>query len=115
MHRSEFLKALKENFPILEESLNQQNGILHFEVKVFRDFTQRAIIDGDRELFSACVAIVESAYIQGNSKLKNAIDVSFVEELEFRGEAGKYKWAWERLPPPLKDLYLNFHGSVMLI
>lgn len=111
MHRSEFLKVLKEAFPSLIDDLNRQEGLLHFEVKVFRDFTQRAIFDGDLELFSLCISIAERAYVQGNSKLKNAIDVSFVEELEFGDNTDKYQWAWDALPSVLKDLYINFHGD----
>ena len=69
-------------------------------------------IDGDRDVFLKCVALAESTYSKGNADLKNAIDVSFVEELEFSPtKRGSYEWAWELLPDRLKELYIAFNGS----
>lgn len=110
MHRSDFLKALKEDFPNLTEVVNRQKGLLHFEVGEFRKFTQDAIRSGDTERTTKCFSLAERAYLNGNEALKNAIDVSFVEELEFNRDDESGKHAWEILPPTLKKLYTAFHG-----
>jgi hypothetical protein len=51
MHRSEFLKLLKERLPELRQPANQQERLLHFEVDELRKCAQRAIFDGNRRLW----------------------------------------------------------------
>jgi hypothetical protein len=62
MHRSEFLKLLKDAFPELVGSLNQQQGLLHFEMGQFRKFTQVAIAANDHSRLQRCFAIAAKAY-----------------------------------------------------
>ena len=110
MHRSEFLKLFKQEFPELTNDVNAEQGLLHFEVGVLKKYDQRAIYDGDREKFLKCVQLAEAVYRKGNAALKDAIDVSFVEELEFTpSPKSNYAWAWEIMPNTLKSLYVAFH------
>lgn len=112
MHRSEFLKLLKHEFPELTNDVNAGQGLLHFEVGVLKKYAQRAIYDRDREKFLKCLQLAEAAYREGNATLKDAIDVSFVEELEFTpSPKSNCAWAWEMMPNTLKTLYIAFHGS----
>lgn len=115
MHRSEFLKIVKEAFPELRNIINAEEGLLHFEMDVFRRYAQKAIFDGDKDAFVRCADIANMAYHKGNIALKNAVDVSFVEMLDFSSEAKKkaisYEWAWQAMPSQLKELYIAFHGS----
>ncbi|GAB1622101.1 hypothetical protein AAOGI_21510 [Agarivorans albus] len=112
MHRSEFLKLLKKELPELAENVNAEQGLLHLEVGVLKKHAQRAIYGGDRELFSKCVKLAEKSYIEGNAALKDAINVSFVEELEFYAtKKASYEWAWETMPITLRQLYVSFHGN----
>ncbi len=115
MHRSEFLKELKEKFPDLTNDINQEYGQLHFEVNVMRKRAQKAIYDGDRKSLDLLFNLASIGYEKGNSDLKDAIDVSFVEPLEFKEtKKNNYKWAWESMPETLKQLYLAFHGKVRM-
>lgn len=107
MHRSEFLKNLKAQFPELAHKINAEKGLLHLEVEVLRKFAQDAIDKGEREALSKSYALADIAYRNGNAILKDAIDVSFVEPLAFQPSA---KWTWEIMPQQLKDLYVKFHG-----
>lgn len=83
MDRSAFLKLLKERLPALKDAVNRQAGQLHLEIDVLRQCAQRAILDGDRETLALCVALAETGYREGDKALKNAIDVSFVEPIDF--------------------------------
>jgi hypothetical protein len=103
--RSEFLRRLKSYFPNLRSDLNQQQGLLHFEVSEFRKYTNNLVREGNKDKVKSCFKIAEQGYLHGNAKMKNAIDVSYVEDLEFYGKA----WAWQLLPNVLKDLYVGFH------
>jgi hypothetical protein len=114
MHRSEFLKLVKERLPELRSALNRQEGQIHFEVEEPRKYAQRAIFDGNREALDICLRLAEEAYSEGDKELKNAIDVSFVEGLDFvtphASHPSSHPWAWELMPTALKRLYEDFHG-----
>ena len=58
-----------------------------------RKHAQRAIFDGDRASLEICLRLAEEAYIKGDKRLRNAIDVSFVEGLEFVTAHKSYFWA----------------------
>ena len=111
MHRSEFLKLLKHRLPELRQPANQQEGLLHFEVDELRKCAQRAIFDGNRASLEICFRLAEEAYVSGDKNLKDAIDVSFVEGLDFATDHNSYSWAWEMMPDVLKKLYEEFRGS----
>ena len=111
MDRSAFLRLLRGRLPALMDAVNRQGGQLHLEVDVLRQCTQRAIIDGDRETLAHCFVLAEAGYRDGDKKIRNAIDVSFVEALDFVTPHQSYLWAWQMLPNALKQLYESFHGA----
>lgn len=110
LHRSQLLAELKTAFPSIREALNAQYGLLHLETEVFRRFTQQAIDNRNKDIVVQCFAIAEKYYTMGNGKLRNAIGVSFVEELVFADQETSRQWAWTLLPAPLKAEYEAFHG-----
>jgi hypothetical protein len=107
--RSLLLRDLKAAFPQLTSQLNAEHGQLHFEVEVFRRFAQRAIFDGDRELAAQCFSLAATYLTEGNSAVRDAIDVSFVEPMEFGSPPNERRWAWDAFPEVLKSAYVNFH------
>ena len=112
LHRSELLKELRETFPELVEAINAEMGELGFEVDAFRRFTQQMINDGDREAVASCFAIARKYYVDGNRKVRAAIDAFFVDDLEFSETKKRSRaWAWEAFPAELKTVYENYHGK----
>jgi hypothetical protein len=109
LHRSPFLREVKMLFPDLARELNAQMGGLHFEVDKFRKFTQRKMLDGEREHVALCFSLAEKYYNTGNSAMRNAIDVSFVELLVFSTPRTDMAWAWDRFPRIFMELYESFH------
>jgi hypothetical protein len=103
LHRSIFLKELKEAFPPLRDAINAQYGLLHLEVHAFTDFVQHAIADGDKETVRLSFMIAERYYNCGNADMRNAICASFVEHLNLQ----KAPWTWDLLGPSLKQEYLQ--------
>jgi hypothetical protein len=108
MHRSEFLKLLKKDFPHLRESVNKEFGLLHLEMTVLHCYVQELIQKKDINQVKKAFNLVNIGYEKGHSKLRNAIDVSFVEGLKLKN----HTWAWKLLPEPLKKLHLDFHGRI---
>ena len=105
MDRSEFLRRLKEHFPELKPVVNKQEGLLHFEMEAFGNYAQRAIYDGDKQRLKKCFEFAREVYVQGDADLQKAIDISFVERLEFKTPQHTHGWAWGMLPDILKPLY----------
>jgi hypothetical protein len=112
LHRSNLISELKREFPFLREEINREMGLLHMEVSVFRRFTQQMICEGDRAIVEQCFKIAEKYYLNGNSKMVNAIGVSYIEDLDFTDTKQNYKsWSWGYFPESLKKEYISFHGK----
>ena len=112
LHRSQFIKEIKRKWPHLAAAINAEHGLLHLEMAVVRKFAQDLISSGDREALAQCFAMVEKFEAGGNENLRNAIDVSFIEDLDFSDtEKRSRRWAWDMLPGSLKELYVGFHGE----
>jgi hypothetical protein len=107
--RSLLLRDLKAAFPEITPALNAEQEQLHFEVEVFRRLAQRAIFDGDRDLAARCFSLAAAYLTEGNSAVRDAIDVSFVEPMEFGSPPHERRWAWDALPEVLKNAYVAFH------
>ena len=108
MHRSDFLKQLKQLFPSLRNEINQEYGLLHCEMAVFHNHVQDLIKRDRRDEVGKAFTFAHHCYTHGNNALKKAIDVSFVEGLELKD----FKWAWNLLPTQLQELHLKFHGNI---
>jgi hypothetical protein len=96
MHRSAFIKSLREQFPAIEPWLKGYRDNLTFEMMRFRHFTEDAIARGDYDLVRKCFQVLNSAFASGNRHVRNAVVVSFLEHLDFAGSAGAEA---ERLMP----------------
>jgi hypothetical protein len=113
MHRSEFLAELKSKVPELRNDLNEEQGQLHFEVDVMRKRAQLAMKSGEVDILNLLFDIALRGYENGTSALKNAIDVSFVEALDFDNtKKHSYEWAWKAMPERLKKLHIAFHREI---
>jgi hypothetical protein len=111
MHRSEFLKLLGDRLPQLRRPVNQHKGLLHFEMDELRKFAQRAIFEGDRSSLEICFRLADEIHTKGDKELRDAVDVSFVEPLDFVTDHNSFVWAWEMMPKTLQRLYWDFHGD----
>jgi len=109
LHRTVFLKELKESFPDLRSEINAQHGLLHLEVHVFTDFVQRGIAARNAEEVASCFKLAEKYFRDGNDHLQNAIGVSFLEHLNLQNA----QWAWELLGPILQREYLQLVDAGM--
>lgn len=112
LDRSKFLREVKEHFPEIKEDINAEQGLLHLEVSVFYLFTQKLINEGNVERVKIAYHIADKYFRLGDTKMQNAIDVSYVEGLEFKNtKKNEREWAWQVLPSMLKAAYTSFHGK----
>lgn len=113
LHRSEFLRRLVAAFPALREAMRGEHTGLHTEMSVFREFTQQAIDAGDAPLVARCFAFASESLSYANSALRNALAVSYLEDLNFGGP--KRAFAERLLPEPLNALRASVLGYLFAI
>jgi hypothetical protein len=89
MDENAFEKLVLSEFPTLREDFEEWAGLHHLQVSEFLSFTQAAIEARSFDVVSKCFRIANTALIEGNDRLRNAIYVSYLECLDFRTEAGK--------------------------
>jgi hypothetical protein len=87
-------------FPELREEFEVNEGLLHLDMHAFTRIAQRAKGDGDWDRYSRCIRIANELWARPDTALHNALNVSFLEHLEFSGPRGAT--AWQYLPPQLQ-------------
>jgi hypothetical protein len=89
MHRSAFIKELRQELPAIESWLADYRDNLTFEMMRYRQFTQDAITRGDMVTVRKSFQFLRRAFATGNRHVRNSIVVSFLEHLEFVGSNGQ--------------------------
>lgn len=88
LHRSAFIKALREELPAVEPWLARNRLNLTFEMMRFRHFTEDAIARGDLATVKRCFHLLHRAFVTGNRHLRTSIVASFLEHIKFTGSNG---------------------------
>jgi hypothetical protein len=96
LHRSSFVKALRQEFPAIEPWLAGYRDNLTFEMMRFRHFTEDAIARGDLATVRKCFAFLRRAFETGNHHVRGSVVASYLEHLDFVGANGA---AAEKLLP----------------
>ncbi len=100
MDAGTFRSLVLSEFPSLQEDFEEWEGLVHLQVSEFKDFTQSAIEARSFEVVSRCFQIATAALLEGDDNLRNAVYVSYLEDLDFRSDAGKQ--ALQLMPGELK-------------
>lgn len=114
LHRSEFLKEVKSFFPEVTDKINQQGGLLSYEVDAFVQFVQRQIDLNSLEQTKSAFTLLDKYYQNGNEALHELIRNAVCEDLNFSDENSCHRsWAYIYLSEPLKTerkSWLEFMG-----
>ena len=99
--RHDFRRVLLEEFPQLRQEIEDSDGLLHIEMGVFAEHTQRAKGQGDWPTYERCIKLADRMWANPDAALLNALNVSYLEYLDFDGPRGPK--AWSLLTPPLQE------------
>jgi hypothetical protein len=88
INSTKFIEYVIEKFPELKTDLAEDAGFDTLQVSTFCDYTQKAIDRGDLDSVENCFDIAHRVLKDGDDSMKNAIHVSFLEHLDFRGRYG---------------------------
>ena len=103
----ECIKLIEAEFPELSEELHNEtwDGLLHLQIAVFSRFAQ-AMIDGcDKGKLDKTYKMAFNFYQNGDNAVNNAINVSFLEHLEFDDGKVKREWAYKAMPTGLRKAF----------
>jgi hypothetical protein len=100
MNAPTFRELVLSEFPSLIKDFEEWEGLLHLQVSEFRQFTQNAIEAHSFGVVSSCFQIATTALRDGDEELRNAIYVSYLEDLDFRSDVAKQ--AKQLMPNQLK-------------
>ncbi len=114
IHRSIFLKELKEAYPDLKAKLNNQDGMFCWEVNVFLKYVQNYIDIEDIENSKALLSRVNRYYSNGDKALIEFIRNGVCEDVKFEDSKKHYRsWALKYLSPELskkRESWVNMMG-----
>lgn len=98
---SDFVRLALIAFPELREEFEDNAELLHVQMGAFARRTQRAKGEGDWDAYARCVRLADEMWRHPDYYLQNALNVSYLEHLDFDGPRGAI--AWEHLTPALRD------------
>jgi hypothetical protein len=106
-----FASMLAVRFPSVAEDIDScGRGLLHLEMSAFARATQAAISVEDGCTVREHFAFIAEVYRQATPEVKNAIYVSYLEQLSFDGRHGKRIGARQMLSPELQAALRGLEG-----
>lgn len=104
IEHEQFIVLLRERFPDVADSVDEGIvGLLHLEVAALGRAAIDAIREGDRRVVAEHFAFVDELYRHGDADLQDAIPVSYLELIDFKGRKARSMKARELLTQPLLE------------
>src|SRR5215204_2824921 len=83
INKDEFIRIVLAEFPQLKEDFAEFEDLLHLQMAAFTRLAQRAIDEKDAGTLDKCYRPASKILDKADSKVENAIYVSFLENLSF--------------------------------
>jgi hypothetical protein len=102
---NKFADLLRATFPEIETEITEWTGLAHLQMMEFLVFTERAAEANDWTTVNKCLVFADELVHNGNSEIRNAVHVSYLEHLPREGEAREK--IWEMMTPELRTSWIN--------
>lgn len=101
------LKKIESEFPELAVELHEETieGLLHCQIAEFSRFAQTHIDKKDRESFWRICRLFVDMFDDAEPQLENALNVSFLEHLNFTDEDIYRSWAYHIMPSKMQQAF----------
>jgi hypothetical protein len=101
---AQFIALLRQRFPEVAAAIDDCSaGLLHPEMGTLGRATIDAIREGDVKAVKEHFAFVDEVYRDANAAVENAVNVSYLEHIDFDGRKAKAIGARELLTPRLRQ------------
>lgn len=103
------IQFIGRTFPSLEVELHDDvvEGLLHPQMGVFSQFAQCAINDGDQSVWAQITAVFMELWLSCDHAVTNALNVSFLEHLNFKDEKILRQWAFNAMPKAMRQAWVE--------
>jgi hypothetical protein len=109
--RELFLLALTERFPEIAAQISDiEAGLLHPEMSVVSTATRNAIEVGDWQAVATHFEFVGEVFAGGNEAVRNAVYVSYLENVLLGETATQFSFARAMLPPVLGEAMVELEA-----
>lgn len=78
----------------------------------FAETTAQAMIGRDVSRVDGHLAAILQTFQRGGDYIRGLIDVNYMEDLFYEVEDVDAQWGWLRVPPPLRQLYIDCWGGI---
>ena len=96
----DLVRLVLADLPELEEEFREDADLMHLQMATFARRIQQAKGAGDWETYKRCIRIADELWRRPDAELLNALNVSYLENLDFDGPRGPH--AWGLLTPELQ-------------
>ena len=97
-----FLDLWDEGYPINGDWLTR-----------FAETTARAMVHRDGSTVDGHLATILQTFQRGGDYIRGLIDVNYMEDLFYEVKDVDAQWGWLRVPPPLRQLYIDCWGGII--
>jgi hypothetical protein len=101
------IEKIEKAFPEIADELHDEiiEGLIHLQIAEFSHLAQLFIDHSERDAFGAICRLFIELYEQGESDLVNALNVSFLEHLNFKDGKVNRRWAYQEMPAKMRKAY----------
>ena len=83
-------RVIVEAFPELADDIQGWRGLEHLQVMELYTFAETAVKNGKRKQVLKAVSVADQLVRKGTPKVRNAVAVSFLENVDPKRQTGKY-------------------------
>ena len=101
------IEYIESRFPELSEELHEEtwDGLLHLQMAVYSRRAQRVIDDGDRDGWQQIAQVFLDLWRDCTPDVENALNVSFLEHLNFADGKKSRSWAYQTMPSTMREAW----------
>jgi len=98
---------IEAKFPHLREALRDEDwdGLLHLQMGVFADWAQKSIDAGHQEEWNQITNVFMDLWRDCTADVINALNVSFLEHLNFSDSKKQRSWAYAAMPEEMRKAW----------
>jgi hypothetical protein len=104
---SSAIQFIEQKFPSLKEELHDEviDGLLHPQIGEFSRFAQGCIDTGNEAGWKQVTVAFMELWLNCDDAVKNALNVSFLEHLNFNDRKRPRQWAFNSMPAVMRQAW----------